>query len=159
MTMYRYRPSEKAHVVADEESGTEGLTLCGIAHEGNVRDVGDNPNEVLPTYLPYCQRCRASYVTQVMANLEVDVTNLSEGDVIEYWEQNDPTDASVSFCFRKTGKIVEVPPWTITAGDEDYTIKGKYEVCCGKNIYARARFDRIWRVNDERMEMTDDIFE
>jgi hypothetical protein len=156
--MYRYKPSEKAHAVDDGESGVSGRTLCGIAHEGDVQDIGDDPDDVLPTYLPYCYRCRAVYVKRVREALDVDVTSLSEGDRIEYWTHDDPTDSSSSLCLRDTGDIVEVPPWTETMGEEEVIVTGKYKVHHGGNTYAYAGFDRIWRVNDDALELSGGVF-
>lgn len=149
--MYRYKPAEMVHLVNDADAGATGTTLCGLAHDEELREVGANPDDVLPTHQPYCQRCRAVYVDQVMSALGVDVTDLAEGDVIEFWTHDDPTDVSSSTCIRSVGEIVDVPPWTETYNGETHTITGCYNVHEGGSMYSHASFDRIWRVNDDAL--------
>lgn len=146
MTYYRYRPNDKAHVTDD--ASTDGRTFCGLAHDGDVQEVGENPDDVLPKHIPYCQRCRATYVIRVMDSLDADVTALNEGDVIEYWTHDDPTKSNSSLCLRKEAVIVETPPWEMTVGrDETSTQTGSYRVQHDSITYASASPKRIWRVN------------
>ena len=146
---HTYTPADKTHVTDDPTD--DGTTLCGIAHGGDgVSDIAtDDPGAVLPTYRVVCQRCRAAYVKRVMAHLrdEVDVTDLDEGDVIEYWAHDDPTNPQNSLCLRKEAVIVETPPFERDLGEETTTITDRYEVQQGSITYATAAPDRIWRVN------------
>jgi len=86
-----------------------------------------------------------------MRELDGDVEELEEGDVIEYWTHNDPTDSGASLCIRKEGVITEVPPWKLGEGEdwESETTDG-YKVQLGSTTYGTAKFDRIWRVNHKQ---------